>query len=205
MRTNLLYPTWSDLEKTARACTACGLSAERTQVVFGSGPLDARLVLIGEAPGAQEDEQGIPFVGRSGALLDRLLVAVGLNRADTYIANVVKCRPPDNRNPTRTEIATCRPFLDAQLAFLQPVVIVPLGNFATRLLLGTKTGITKMRGQVMHLPRRSDVDCEGPFPIVIPALHPAAVLRGGGAAFDRAAEDFAVIAHTLRTSEASRR
>lgn len=178
---------WDDLQRRAETCTACPLASTRTQVVFGAGARDARLVFIGEGPGEQEDRQGLPFVGRSGALLSRLIGEIGLTRDAVYIANVVKCRPPGNRNPKPMEIATCRPFLDAQLDLLRPAVFVPLGNFATQWLLETKTGITRLRGQ--RFPYRSGV--------IIPTLHPAAVLRGGGSALALARVDFAEIKDAL--------
>ena len=178
---------WDDLRQRAHACTACALATTRTQVVFGSGATDARLVFIGEGPGEQEDLQGVPFVGRSGALLTRLIEEIGLTRDEVYIANVVKCRPPENRNPKPDEITACRPFLDEQLGLLEPKVLVPLGNFATQWLLETKTGITRLRGQ--QFPYRSGV--------IIPTLHPAAVLRGGGAALALARDDFATIRQVL--------
>ena len=203
MVNKLSCSTWEELQQSALRCTACDLGTTRTQVVFGSGPKNVRLVIIGEAPGAEEDRQGLPFVGRSGALLDRLLNSVGIARAEVYIANVIKCRPPDNRNPSALEIATCRPFLEAQLEFLRPEIIVPLGNFATRFILNTKVGITKLRGQVIDLPAGSTGTPPHLRAVVIPVLHPAAVLRGGEAAFSRAQVDFAVIAQTLSSRLAS--
>lgn len=155
----------------ASTCTRCGLAEARTQVVFGSGDPDADLVFVGEGPGAEEDRQGLPFVGRSGQLLDRLLLEeVGLTRDACYIANVVKCRPPGNRDPKPDEIAACRPWLTSQLEHLRPRVVVTLGNFASRTLLDTRTGITRLRGRAY------------PFgeAVLIPTFHPAAVLRGGG-------------------------
>lgn len=155
----------------ASACTRCPLAEGRTQVVFGTGDPAADLLFVGEAPGAEEDRQGLPFVGRSGQLLDRFLFEeVGMTRAQCYIANVVKCRPPGNRNPTPTEIAACRPYLDRQIELIDPKVIVTLGNFAARLLLDTQLGITKLRGQTY------------PFgdAVLVPTVHPAYVLRGGG-------------------------
>jgi DNA polymerase len=155
----------------ARTCTRCGLADGRTQVVFGAGDPDADLLFVGEGPGAEEDRQGLPFVGRSGQLLDRLLLEeLGITRDACYIANVVKCRPPGNRDPKPDEIAACRPWLAAQIEHIRPRVVVTLGNFATRTLLDTKTGITRLRGQVY------------PFgdAVLIPTFHPAAALRGGG-------------------------
>lgn len=164
-------PTLAELEREAAACVACPLATGRTTVVFGTGSADARLVLVGEAPGRDEDLAGEPFVGRSGKLLDRLLEEeVGLTRSACYIANVVKCRPPDNRDPQPGEVAACRHFLDGQLGALRPDVVVTLGNFATRALLDTSEGVTRLRG-------RSYPFGEG---LLVPTFHPAFVLRGGG-------------------------
>ena len=151
-------------------CTRCPLHASRTQVVFGRGNPDADLVFVGEAPGAEEDAQGLPFVGRSGKLLDRLAFEeIGLTDRDFYVMNVLRCRPPSNRDPKPDEVASCSTWFDAQLALLDPKVVVPLGNFATRALLGTTDGITKVRGRAY--PWRGIV--------LVPTYHPAAVLRGG--------------------------
>ena len=188
------WATWDDLEHDARACTKCPLAkAGRTQVVFGVGARDADLVFVGEGPGAEEDKQGIPFVGRAGQLLTRLIEGIGFTRDDVYIANVVKCRPPGNRDPQPEEIASCQPFLEAQLQLLEPKVIVTLGNFATKLLLATKDGITKLRGQefTYAIPGRDRVVT------LIPTLHPAAVLRNGGAALAQARSDFVVAKRAL--------
>lgn len=160
----------AELERQALACTACGLAAGRTQVVFGTGAPDADLMFVGEAPGAEEDRQGLPFVGRSGQLLDRLLwEEMGLTRDEVMIANVVKCRPPGNRDPEPGELAACTPWLDRQLELVDPRVVVTLGNFATRYLLGTKEGITRLRGRAYPWRGR----------VLVPTYHPAAVLRGG--------------------------
>ena len=157
-------------EDTA-GCTRCVLSQGRTQVVFGSGSPDADLMFVGEGPGAEEDKQGLPFVGRSGQLLDKILFEeLGLTRDRVYIGNTVKCRPPGNRDPEPDEITACNPWLEQQLDLIQPKVVVTLGNFATKLLLETKEGITKLRGK--SYPFRGGV--------LIPTFHPAAVLRGGG-------------------------
>lgn len=159
------------LEQEASGCIRCALAESRTQVVFGMGNPDADLLFVGEGPGAEEDRQGVPFVGRSGQLLDKVMgEEMGLTRADCYIANVVKCRPPGNRDPKPDEIAACRPYLEQQLELIDPTVIVTLGNFSTQLLLQTTVGITKLRGRAY--PYRDAV--------LIPTLHPAAALRGGG-------------------------
>ncbi|HEY5155707.1 MAG TPA: uracil-DNA glycosylase [Acidimicrobiales bacterium] len=171
----------AELAVTASTCTRCRLAEGRTQVVFGSGDPAADLVFVGEGPGAEEDRQGLPFVGRSGQLLDRLIAEeLGMTRDQVYIANVVKCRPPDNRDPRPDEIAACRPYLDAQLDLVAPRVVVTLGNFAGQLLLGRKTGITKLRGQSYPFGPR----------VLIPTLHPAYALRGGGEPMAQMRADF---------------
>jgi uracil-DNA glycosylase family 4 len=163
-------PSLDELALDASACTRCPLAAGRTTVVFGMGDPTADLMFVGEGPGAEEDKQGLPFVGRSGQLLDRLMQEeMGLSRdRGVYIANVVKCRPPGNRDPQPEEIAACRPYLEAQVDAIEPKVIVTLGNFATRLLLDTTEGITRLRGRV-HPYRRG---------VIVPTFHPAALLRG---------------------------
>ena len=181
--------SFAELERAALVCTKCPLAATRTQVVFGVGDPHADLMFVGEGPGEQEDLQGEPFVGRAGRLLTSLIEGIGLSREEVYIANVVKCRPPGNRDPLPLEIETCRPYLDGQLAFVEPRIIVTLGNFATKLLLDTKDGITKLRGR------------EFPFgdagTVVIPVFHPSAVLRNGGAALAEARADFVTIKRAL--------
>ena len=165
--------TLEQLRAIAVTCTLCPLAEGRTQVVFGVGNPTADLLFVGEGPGREEDLAGEPFVGRSGKLLDRLMAEeIGVTRADCYIANVVKCRPPNNRNPAPLEIEACRPYLEEQIAIIKPAVVVTLGNFATQLLLGTTEGIRKLRGSVYvygngHL---------------VPTYHPAYVLRAGGQA-----------------------
>jgi uracil-DNA glycosylase family 4 len=157
----------------ASGCTRCRLAVGRTQVVFGTGTSSADLLFVGEGPGAEEDRQGLPFVGRSGKLLDRLMEEeLGFGRTSCYIANIVKCRPPGNRDPKPDEIEACRPWLEGQLERLQPRVIVTLGNTATRTLLGTTQGVTRLRGRTY--PWRDIV--------LVPTYHPAAVLRGGPSA-----------------------
>ena len=160
-----------ELAEVAAGCTRCPLSGGRTTVVFGTGDPAADLMFVGEGPGAEEDRQGLPFVGRSGKLLDELLAQeVGLPRSAVYIANVVKCRPPENRDPEPEEIAACRPYLQRQVELVAPRVLVTLGNFATKLLLDTKDGITKLRGR--RYAWRDGV-------VLVPTYHPAALLRGG--------------------------
>jgi len=187
-----MFATWEALESQARGCTLCPLCETRTQVVFGAGDPAASLVFVGEGPGQHEDEQGIPFVGRSGKLLTQLIEGIGLTREQVYIANVVKCRPPGNRDPKPDEIATCRPYLEAQLGFIQPKVVVTLGNFSTKLLLQTQTGITKLRGQ----------EFEYRGAVLVPTLHPAAVLRGGGKQLALVRADFVVIKRALARAAA---
>jgi uracil-DNA glycosylase family 4 len=154
----------------ASGCTRCRLAVGRTQVVFGTGAPSADLLFVGEGPGAEEDRQGLPFVGRSGKLLDRLMgEELGMTRESCYIANIVKCRPPGNRDPKPDEIEACRPWLEGQLERLRPRVVVTLGNTATRTLLGTTEGVTRLRGRTY--PWRDIV--------LVPTYHPAAVLRGG--------------------------
>src|SRR5918992_5311828 len=131
----------------ALACTRCGLAGGRTQVVWADGNLDADLLFIGEAPGFHEDKQGLRFVGAAGQLLDKLLAEIGLDRTMAAIVNVIKCRPPGNRDPLPSEIEACTPWLEAQLAHMQPDVIVTLGNFATKFVLEQRIGITRARGR----------------------------------------------------------
>jgi DNA polymerase len=182
------FGSWEELRETALACTRCELAATRTQVVFGVGDPHADLVFVGEGPGEQEDLQGEPFVGRAGRLLTSLIEGIGLTRADVYIANVVKCRPPGNRDPRPPEIEACRPYLEAQLDHLDPRVVVTLGNFATKLLLATKEGITRLRGR--EFPYRE-------HGVLVPVLHPAAVLRSGGAALAQTRADFVTVKRLL--------
>jgi len=171
-------------------------------VVFGAGSRDADLVFVGEGPGAEEDKQGIPFVGRAGQLLTRLIDDIGMTRDDVYIANVVKCRPPDNRDPQPIEIETCRPYLEAQLELLSPRVIVTLGNFATKLLLDTKEGITKIRGQEFAYRHGAHGGVEQSFTAtLVPTLHPSAVLRNGGAALAQTRADFVVAKRALTRAQ----
>ena len=157
------------LQDEAMGCTRCRLHERRTTVVFGDGNPDADLMFIGEGPGQHEDEQGLPFVGRSGQLLSSMLERVGLRRADVYIANVVKCRPPGNRDPREDEIAACKGYLAQQIKLIDPAAVVTLGNFSTKLLLKTQVGITRMRGQAYPWWGRH----------VVPTFHPAAALRNG--------------------------
>jgi DNA polymerase len=155
----------------ARGCVKCPqLAATRTTVVFGSGNADAELMFVGEAPGANEDKQGLPFVGQAGRLLDTLLGEVGMTRADVFVCNVLKCRPPHNRDPLPQEIDACQDYLWRQLELIQPTVVCTLGNFATKLLRGDPTGITRLHG-------REEVRMLGPRRVrLYPLFHPAAAL-----------------------------
>jgi len=159
------------LYKEVQACTRCPLHATRTKAVFGAGAADADLMFVGEAPGAEEDRQGLPFVGRAGGLLGQLLEGIGMSREDVFIANVLKSRPPDNRDPYPLEIEACRPYLFEQVRLIEPKVLCTLGNFATKLLSGSPAGITRVRGtpQVHKLGDRTV--------FLLPLFHPAAALR----------------------------
>ncbi len=151
-------------------CVRCPLSQTRTQVVFGSGSSSADLMFVGEAPGFHEDKQGIPFVGAAGQLLGKLLLGIGLTRDDVFVANVLKCRPPGNRDPLPEEIAACESHLFRQIELIQPKVIATLGNFATKLLSGKPDGITKVHG------REQEVVLGGSRVLLFPIFHPAAAL-----------------------------
>jgi DNA polymerase len=156
-------------ERTA-SCTKCALAGGRTQVVFGSGSPDADLVFVGEAPGFHEDQQGVPFVGQAGKLLDRLLEGIGLTRADVFVVNVLKCRPPGNRDPLPEEIAACEPHLFRQIELIEPKLVATLGNFATKLLSGRPAGITRVHGQ------EQEVTLGTRTVTLYPLFHPAAAL-----------------------------
>ena len=151
-------------------CTRCALAAGRTQVVFGSGDPCADLMFVGEAPGFHEDKQGVPFVGAAGKLLDQLLAGIGLTRADVYVANVLKCRPPGNRDPMPDEIEACEGHLWKQIELIRPRVVATLGNFATKLLSGRPTGITRVHGQ------EQETTLGGSRVLLYPIYHPAAAL-----------------------------
>jgi len=167
-------------EAALQGCTLCKLCHSRTNIAFGSGSPRARLMVVGEGPGEEEDKQGKPFVGRAGQLLTKMLESVGFDRErDVYIANVVKCRPERNRNPEPDEVAACNPFLMAQLDTVRPAVILALGNFAAQTLLGTREGITKLRGRLYEY-RDS---------VLVPTFHPAFLLRNPGPEYRRMAWD----------------
>ncbi len=160
---------WDSLRRSVAGCTLCGLHAGRTQTVFGVGSEAADLLVIGEAPGAEEDRRGEPFVGRAGKLLDEMLRAIGLDRRTVFIANVLKCRPPGNRDPQAGEAASCRPYLDRQIELVAPRVILAVGRIAAQQLLGSDLPLGRMRGQ-RHLlePQR--------IPVIV-TYHPAYLLR----------------------------
>lgn len=177
------------LSKEAADCQRCSLSQSRTQVVFGDGDPDADLMFVGEGPGQREDELGLPFVGRSGELLEQLLAEQDLHRSDVYISNVVKCRPPGNRDPRPDEIAACKGYLAYQIKYVDPAVVVTLGNFATKLLLKETRGITRLRGQVFPWWDRH----------VVPTFHPAAALRGGQKVVDQMRSDLSTAVGAVDT------
>jgi uracil-DNA glycosylase family 4 len=163
---------WATLERAVAGCTRCGLAASRTQTVFGVGDRGARWLVVGEAPGAEEDRQGEPFVGRAGQLLNSMLRGVGLAREQVFIANVLKCRPPGNRDPLPEEVRCCMPYLHRQIALIAPALILCVGRIAAQNLLATEVPIGKLRGQVHELE---------PFGIpVVVTYHPAYLLRSPG-------------------------
>ncbi|MFO7547312.1 MAG: uracil-DNA glycosylase [Acidimicrobiia bacterium] len=182
----------ADLARRAAVCTDCRLAETRTQVVFGVGDPAADLMLVGEAPGRNEDLQGEPFVGAAGQLLDRLLVDVlGLDRSSVYIANVLKCRPPGNRDPRPDEVEACKGYLRRQLDLVDPRVVVTLGNFATKLLLRTELGITRLRGAAYPWWRGMTL---------VPTYHPAAALRSGDRVVDAMRHDLELAREALTSA-----
>ncbi len=164
-------------EQALQGCRRCKLCEARNSIVFGSGNPEADLVVIGEGPGADEDAQGLPFVGRAGQLLTKMLEAVKLSRDEVYICNTVKCRPPGNRNPEADELTACAPFLAEQFAVIQPKVILSLGSVATQALLRTKEPIGKLRGRLHQYGHA----------VLIPTFHPAFLLRNPGQDYKRMA------------------
>ena len=185
-------PALVELYEEIADCPACGLARTRTQTVPGSGPAPAEVMCIGEAPGAREDEQGLPFVGAAGRFLDELLGGIGMSRETVHIANVVKCRPPGNRDPEPEEIAACQPFLDRQIALVDPLLIVTLGRFSMARWFPGKT-ISRIHGQQQRFGDR----------MVMPMFHPAAALRRGDLRSVIAA-DFARIPALLEEARAAR-
>ena len=179
-----------EVYREVQACTRCPLHETRTRTVFGNGNADADLMFIGEAPGAEEDRQGVPFVGRAGQLLTRLLDGIGLTRDDVFVANVLKSRPPGNRDPQPEEIEACWPFLESQIQLIEPRVIATLGNFATKKITGSQVGITRVRGTPqLH-------ELAGRTVFVFPLLHPAAALRTP-ALVQTCEQDFATLRRLL--------
>jgi uracil-DNA glycosylase len=180
-----------ELFKEVQRCEKCPLHETRIKVVFGAGNADADLMFVGEAPGAEEDRQGLPFVGRAGQLLNQLLEEIGLSREEVFIANVLKNRPPGNRDPLPPEIQACEPWLWQQVGLIEPRVVCTLGNFSTKLLSGSQTGITKVRGtpQVHEL--------GGRMVYLLPLFHPAAALRTP-AVKETLRADFATIPELLQ-------
>lgn len=162
------------LRKEIENCSKCRLSASRTNVVFGDGNVFAKLLFIGEGPGADEDKVGLPFIGRAGQLLTKMIIAMGFKKEDVYIANIVKCRPPNNRNPFEDETACCISYLHKQIAIIDPDYIIALGSIATKYLLNTNEGISSLRGrwQSLSLPNVADKEYQ-----VMPTFHPAYLLR----------------------------
>jgi DNA polymerase len=161
------YTLLKNLEEEVKVCKKCDLGSTRNNAVFGEGSYDAEILFIGEAPGREEDSQGRPFVGRAGQLLDRLLNNLKIRRESVFIGNILKCRPPNNRNPEQSEIESCTPYLVRQIEFINPIIIVALGNYPTQFFTGSKEGITKLRGSVFKWRDWT----------VIPTYHPAACLR----------------------------
>jgi uracil-DNA glycosylase family 4 len=179
--------SFAELEAVAKQCTECRLHRGRTHVVFGVGNPQAQLMFVGEAPGRDEDRQGEPFVGRAGQLLTRIIEAIGMKRQDVYIANVIKCRPPNNRNPEEDELSRCEPYLIRQIALVQPRLIVALGTFAAQILLKTKLPISQLRGR-FHTYQGVKL---------MPTFHPAFLLRNPER--KRAVwEDMQAVQHELR-------
>lgn len=164
---------WDALQRQVAACTRCGLHRSRTQTVFGVGNSSAEWLVVGEAPGAEEDKRGEPFVGRAGQLLDNMLAAIGLDRAkNVYIANILKCRPPDNRDPQPDEVVQCEPYLQQQIAFMRPRLILAVGRIAAQNLLKTDAPLTRLRGRLHHYGEQQT-------PLIV-TYHPAYLLRSPG-------------------------
>jgi uracil-DNA glycosylase family 4 len=182
--------TLEEIREDLGDCQRCGLARSRTNLVFGVGNPNAQLVLVGEAPGREEDLKGEPFVGEAGRLLDKILLAMGMQREDVYICNVLKCRPPNNRDPLPEEVATCEPFLIRQIAAIQPQVIVALGRFAVQSLLKTRVPISRLRGEWQSY--------QG-IPLM-PTYHPAYLLRNPVGKRD-VWEDMKEVLRLLRTGE----
>ncbi len=159
--------TWEELEEQCSKCTKCNLCNTRNNVVIGTGSKSAKIMFIGEGPGADEDAQGIPFVGKAGQLMNKAFEGIGIRREEVYIANIVKCRPPNNRNPEDEEAIKCKEFLDSQIELINPEIIVLLGNVALKNILGKEYGITSSRGKIIEKDKIK----------YVPTFHPAALLR----------------------------
>ena len=162
-----MYENWEEVEDACKNCNKCRLCNERKNVVFGIGNKNAKVMFIGEGPGADEDIQGIPFVGKAGQLMNKAFEGIGLKRDDVYITNIVKCRPPKNRNPERDEAEACTEYLETQIKLINPEIIVLLGSVALKNILGTEYGITASRGKWFE---KDGIK-------VLPTFHPAALLR----------------------------
>lgn len=162
-------PDWDSLQSCVRTCTACALHQTRTQTVFGVGNREAKLMIIGEAPGFHEDQQGEPFVGRAGQLLTAMIKTIGFERSDVYIANILKCRPPNNRDPSADEVAQCTPFLDQQIALIKPDLLLAVGRIASHYLLQTKSSLESLRNKIHHYGENKTS--------LIVTYHPAYLLR----------------------------
>ncbi len=186
---------WEALRSTVSVCVRCALHAGRTQTVFGVGPREARWMIIGEAPGVEEDRRGEPFVGRAGQLLDAMLRALGPGRGQVYIANVLKCRPPGNRDPRPEESASCRPYLDRQIELVAPTLILAVGRIAAQALLATDQPLGRLRGRVHALGERA-------WPLIV-TYHPAYLLRSPGEK-RKAWQDLVFARRTFRELERAR-
>jgi uracil-DNA glycosylase family 4 len=185
---NISASDWPELENKVKTCVLCDLHKTRKNVVFGVGNKHADLLIIGEAPGATEDAQGKPFVGRAGQLLDTMLVAIGLHRDDVFIANILKCRPPNNRDPLSNEVKLCTPYLKQQIALIKPKLIVAVGRIAAHFLLKTDESMSKLRGKIYNYG-------EEQIPLII-TYHPAYLLRSPREK-SKAYEDLLKIQHEL--------
>lgn len=169
VETNTLLTDWDALSANVSQCQACSLHQTRTQTVFGVGNRHAKLMVIGEAPGFHEDQQGEPFVGRAGQLLTTMLKTIGFQRSDVYIANILKCRPPNNRDPLSSEVETCTPFLDQQISLIQPTLLLAVGRIASHYLLKTKSTLESLRNKTHRYGERD-------IPLIV-IYHPAYLLR----------------------------